>query len=121
MAEQTPSFTSIDINGDMPGQLVIGNGNVVSTGPPAAPPDAASDAARLAEFAREVRRALPELDLPEERRAEIESLVEGILRPAGERPPDHQRVRALGQSLRTVLEGSTAGVLSSVLLAGWPP
>ncbi|WP_436640503.1 hypothetical protein [Actinomadura kijaniata] len=79
-----------------------------------------SDAARLAEFAREVRRALPELDLPEERRAEIAFLVDRILAPAGERP-DHQRVRALGRSLRAVLEGSTAGVLSSVLLAGWTP
>jgi len=116
VSEQGGSSFKIDVGGDISGSVVFGNANVVSFGG-----SAPVDVAGLIEFAREVRRALPALDLSEERRGEVADLAAAILRSAEERPADTSRLRGLGSSLRAIVEGAAAGALGTTLLSLWTP
>ncbi|MGP3925533.1 hypothetical protein [Streptomyces sp. 8N616] len=117
MTEQDAGSYRLRMEGDNSGQIVIGDGNSVVVGQAAE----SVDVARLAEFAQAVSQAIPVLGLREERQRTAEELTRQILQAADEPGADPRRLRALGQSLRAVLEGAVAGALSAGLLAIWTP
>ncbi|TDD63659.1 hypothetical protein [Actinomadura rubrisoli] len=112
---QRPRGHWVEVTGPVSnGQITVGDNNVVIS----ADGEPAVDVPALAEFARAVRQALPSLDLGPREEAARE-LTERLLEAVDDPEPDPGRLRALGRSLRTVLEGGAGGVLSTVLLNMW--
>ncbi|WP_208903977.1 hypothetical protein [Streptomyces incarnatus] len=105
------------IKGDIQGQLVLGRNNEVVMGGPVG----AVDLPRLTRFAEAIAQALPALDLDADQQRAVHQLTAAVLREAGENQPDHSRLREMGRSLRTVLEGAAAGALTSGILGMWSP
>lgn len=79
------------------------------------------DVATLARFAETVAQALPALALAPGNQQAAETLTGQIIRGASEPEPNHQRLRALGRSLRAILEGAAGNALAAGLLALWHP
>lgn len=77
------------------------------------------DVVALARFAEAVAQALPALALDSHETASARSLAGEIIQTASQPRPDHSRLRALGQSLRTTLEGAAGNVLAAALMALW--
>jgi hypothetical protein len=76
------------------------------------------DSAALRRFAEAVAQALPALNLGDgEQAADI--LTAEIIKAAAGSRPDHARLRALGRSLRAVLEGAAGNALAAGLLNLW--
>ena len=75
---------------------------------------ASVDVAVLARFAETVAQALPALALAPGDQQAAETLTGQIIRAASEPEPNHPRLRALGRSLRAILEGAAGN-------ADWPP
>jgi hypothetical protein len=105
------------IKGDIQGQLVLGRNNEVVMGGPAN----GVDLPRLTRFAEAIAEALPVLDLDAGQQRVVRQLAAAVLREAGEDQPDHSRLREMGRTLRTVLEGAAAGALTSGILTMWSP
>jgi hypothetical protein len=103
--------------GDVPGQVVVGRGNIVHGHSAPAPIDLEA----LTRFATAVMQALPALRLDPPEHHEAEVLTGEILRASEQDAPDQARLRTLGHSLRTVVEGAAAGALGSGLLSIWTP
>jgi hypothetical protein len=79
------------------------------------------DFAALARFADTVAQALPVLALAPGDQQAAQTLTGQIIRAASEPKPDHPRLRALGRSLRAILEGATGNALAAGLLGLWHP
>jgi hypothetical protein len=107
----------LDIEGDVHGQIVIGRNNRVT----ARGETHAVDLPRLIRFAEAVMDAVPVLRLAEDQGHTALALAADVLAAASQPEPDHRRLRAVGHSLRTIIEGAAAGALSSGLLAIWHP
>ncbi|MFC0039855.1 hypothetical protein [Actinomadura rayongensis] len=114
MTEREPRGHRVRIDGPVQrAQIVVGDGNDVVMNA------AGDDTEALAAFARTVRDRLPELDLgPSEDIAR--QIAERIVAEAQEPAPDRGRLRALGNSLRAVLEGGAGGVVTAALMNLWP-
>jgi hypothetical protein len=79
---------------------------------------AEADDAALRRFAEAVAQALPVLGLGDARQA-AEALTAEIAQASAESHPDHAKLRALGRSLRAVLEGAAGDALAPGLLNLW--
>jgi hypothetical protein len=79
------------------------------------------DVAALAKFAEAVAQALPALALPLGDQQAVQALTGQIDKAASESVSDHSRLKALGSSLRTILEGAAGNVLAAALLGLWHP
>jgi hypothetical protein len=79
------------------------------------------DAAALAKFAKTVAQALPALALSTADQQAAQTLTGQIVNEASEPRPDRRRLKALGGSLRAVLEGSAGNVLAAALLGALAP
>ena len=79
------------------------------------------DVAALARFAETVAQALPALALAPGDQQVAKTLTGQIIRAASEPQPNHPRLRALGRSLRAILEGAAGNALAAGLLALWHP
>jgi hypothetical protein len=115
--DEPGDHNDLRIKGDIHGQLVIGRNNNVVMGGRAD----VIDLPRLTGFTEAVAQALPALALDPDRQRTARQLAAAILREAGEDRPDPSRLRELGRSLRTVVEGAAAGALTSGILAMWSP
>ncbi len=74
----------------------------------------------LARLAHAAIEALPILQLGANQTREAESLASGIIEELSQPTPSHPRLRALGQTLRTILEEAAGHALGTVLLGIWP-
>ena len=79
------------------------------------------DAAALARFAETVAQALPVLALSPDDQQAAQTLTGQIVKAASEPKPDHVRLKALGGSLRAILEGAAGNALAAVFLGLWHP
>lgn len=79
------------------------------------------DVAALAKFAEAVVQALPVLALPPGDQQAVQALTGQIAKAASDPAPDHFRLKALGGSLRTIIEGAAGNVLAAALLGLWHP
>lgn len=117
MSEQEPRGHQVKVSGQVhQGSITVGDNNTVISS--YGEPDVEVKA--VADFARAVRQALPSLDLGPEQET-VRRLAEQLLEAAEAPQPDHRRLRALGQSLRTILESGIGGALGEALLNGWHP
>ncbi|MGW3426263.1 hypothetical protein [Streptomyces phaeochromogenes] len=99
------------------GQVVVGRDNTVTT----SSVDTPVDLSELLRFAEAVIQAFPALALTANQQQVVQTIAAEIQQAANQVEPNHGRLRQLGQSLRTVLEGGAAGALSSGLLSLWSP
>jgi hypothetical protein len=76
------------------------------------------DTAALRRFAEAVAQALPALNLGDSGQA-ADVLTAEIISEAAGSHPDHARLRALGRSLRAILEGAAGNALAAGLLSLW--
>ncbi|WP_416978766.1 hypothetical protein [Streptomyces sp. T028] len=118
MTEQQDGGFHVRVEGGNTGQIIAGEHNVALQHQAATNP---VDISRLTEFTRAVHQAASVLNLSPDQERELARLTTEILRTADAPDPDHSRLRTLGQSLRTVLEGAAAGALTSGLLGMWTP
>jgi hypothetical protein len=79
------------------------------------------DAAALVRFAEAVAQALPALALSAGDQQAAQTITGQIVKEASEPKPDHPRLKALGGSLRAILEGAAGNALAAVLLGLWHP
>jgi hypothetical protein len=79
------------------------------------------DVAALLRFAETVAQALPVLGLSPGDQDAAQVLTGQIVQVASRPESDHSRLKALGDSLRTVLEGAAGNALAAVLLGLWHP
>ncbi|QXJ22785.1 hypothetical protein AGRA3207_003845 [Actinomadura graeca] len=102
------------------GNLVIGDGSIrQGIGFVAQNDNDAVDVGAIRRFAEAVEQAIPALNLSMEAQHQVDELLFEIAQAAAVKRPDHNRLRVLGNSLRTLLEGTAGGVLSGVLLGLW--
>jgi hypothetical protein len=107
------SHYEMNIDGPVSGQAVVGDGNNVVAG------GSTLDVAELRRFAEAAARALPVLELNDDGRRTAEEASAEIL--AADEDADHGRLRALGRTLRAVLEGAGGDVLAATVLGLWSP
>lgn len=79
------------------------------------------DVAALARFAETVAQALSVLALAPGEHQAAQTLTGEIIQAASQPEPNHPRLRALGRSLRAILEGAAGNALAAGLLALWHP
>jgi hypothetical protein len=106
----------LDIGGDASGQITVGDNNISIMNQAET-----VDIEKLVKFATAVKKALPVLDLEEDEQRSAEGYTVEILGSAKEPAPDHGRLRQIGRSLRTILEGAAGNALASGLLGMWSP
>ena len=110
---------TVTIHGPASGVIVGSHGVTQHAGD--AVQSAVVDVAALARFAETVAQALPALALAPGDQQAAETLTGQIIRAASEPEPNHPRLRALGRSLRAILEGAAGNALAAGLLALWHP
>lgn len=103
----------VHIGGSVSGQVAIGPNNTLAS-------STTVDVPALTRFTEAVDQALPTLELDAERREQALGLIEEITRTARQPEPDHARLRALGMSLRTILESAAGSALIPALQVLWP-
>ncbi|MFC5749794.1 hypothetical protein [Actinomadura rugatobispora] len=103
----------VHIGGSVSGQLAIGPNNTQIS-------ETTIDVPALTNFTEAVAQALPTLGLTEEDGERARRLIEEIAETTRRPRPDHARLRALGLSLRTILESAAGSALIPVLQALWP-
>jgi hypothetical protein len=116
-AQRSTASNSVTIHGPASGVIVGSHGVTQRAGD--AVQSANVDVAALARFAEAVAQALPALALEPREAEDARTLTGEIMHTASQPRPDHRRLRALGQSLRTILEGAASNVLAAALLALW--
>jgi hypothetical protein len=109
---------TVTIHGPASGVIVGSQGITQHAG--SAIQSATADVAALARFAETVAQALPVLALAPGDQQAAQTLTGEITRAASQPEPDHPRVRALGRSLRAILEGAAGNALAAGL-ALWHP
>ncbi|MBM0240282.1 hypothetical protein JNW88_30030 [Micromonospora sp. ATA32] len=77
------------------------------------------DIEALRKFAQATVRALPGLGLSEQQQRAASALADDIASTASQPNPDPRKLRALGRTLRTIVEGAAAGALTSGVLSLW--
>lgn len=110
---------TVTIQAPVSGLVVGSNGVTQHTGD--AVQSGGADVNALAKFAETVAQALPALALAPEEQQAAQVLTGEIVKAASEPKPDHPRLKALGCTLRTILEGAAGNVLATVLLGLWHP
>ena len=110
---------TVTIHGPASGLIVGSHGITQYAGH--AVQSAGVDVAALARFAETVAQALPALALASGDQRAAETLTGQIIRAASEPEPNRPRLRALGRSLRAILEGAAGNALAAGLLALWHP
>ncbi|XVQ06995.1 hypothetical protein ACQP1W_30700 [Spirillospora sp. CA-255316] len=106
-----------DVQGDLTGTFIHGDGNSVHT-VQASEPD---DREELVAFVRAVVQALPVLAMEPEQRENARVLAVQILRDAEDPAAERGRMASLGRSLRTILEQTGSSALTTSLLSLWMP
>lgn len=122
-AQRTPTSVAgsnmVTIQAPVSG-LVVGSNDVTQyTGD--AVQSSGADVSALAKFAETVAQALPALALAPGDQQAAQVLTGQIVEAASEPKPDHRKLKALGCTLRTILEGAAGNALASVLLGLWHP
>jgi hypothetical protein len=107
------SHYEMNVDGSVSGQAVVGDGNNIVAGA------STLDVTQLKRFAEAAAQALPVLELGDDRRRAAEEASAQIL--AADEGADHGRLRALGRTLRTVLEETAGNVLAQAVLGMWSP
>jgi hypothetical protein len=110
---------TVTIHGPASGVIVGSHGITQHAGD--AVQSAGVDVAALARFAETVAQALPVLALAPGDQQAAQTLTGQIIRAASEPEPHHPRLRALGRSLRAILEGAAGNALAAGLLGLWHP
>lgn len=108
---------AVTINGPASG-VIVGSHDITQRAGDAIQ-QASVDIAALTRFAEAVAQALPALALTPGEQQATGTLTSEIIQAASQPEPDHRRLRALGRSLRTVLEGAVGNVLAAGLLTLW--
>ena len=116
-AQRPTASNTVTIHGPASGVIVGSHGVTQRAGH--AVQSANLDVAALTRFAEAVAQALPVLALASREQEDAATLTGEIIQEASQPGPDHRRLRALGQSLRTILEGAAGNVLAAGLLALW--
>jgi hypothetical protein len=116
-AQRPAASNTVTIHGPASGVIVGSHG--VTQHADIAVHSADVDVAALVRFAEAVAQALPVLTLAPHEQKDAGTLTGEIIEAASQPRPDHRRLRALGQSLRTILEGAASNVLAAGLLALW--
>jgi len=116
-AQRSTASNTVTIHGPASG-VIVGSHDVTQRSGDAVQ-SANVDVAALARFAEAVAQALPALALESHETASARSLAGEIIQTASQPRPDHRRLRALGQSLRTILEDAAGNVLAATLMALW--
>lgn len=117
-AQRSTTSNAVTIHGPASG-VIVGSHDVTQQRSGDAVQSANVDVAALTRFAEAVAQALPALALESHETASARSLAGEIIQTASQPRPDHRRLRALGQSLRTILEGAAGNVLAATLTALW--
>jgi hypothetical protein len=117
-AQRPPSglaqSNAVTINGPASGVIVGSHGITQHAGD--AIHQASLDIAALTRFAEAVAQALPALALGPGQWQAVGTLTGEIIQAASQPEPDHPTLKALGRSLRTILEGAAGNVLAAGLL-----
>jgi hypothetical protein len=79
------------------------------------------DVESLRDFAEAVLHQLPRLGVDADRVELAEQTATEIIELADQSEPSHSKLRALGRTLRAIVEGAAGNVLASVLLGMWHP
>jgi hypothetical protein len=108
---------TVTVNGPASG-LIVGSHDITQHAGNAIQ-QASIDVAALTKFAQAVAQALPALALLPEKQEAAGTLTGEIIQAASQPEPDHPKLRALGRSLRTILEGAAGNALAAVLLTLW--
>lgn len=118
-ADSAAGSNTVTIHGPASGVVVGSHGVTQHAGD--AVQSSGGDAAALARFAEAVAQALPALALSTGDQQAAQTLTGQIVKEASEPRPDHSRLKALGGSLRAILEGAAGNALAAVLLGLWHP
>jgi hypothetical protein len=114
-----PRSNTVTIHGPASG-VVVGSHSVTQHAGDAVQ-SSGVDAAALARFAEAVAQALPALALSPADQQAAQAITGQIVKESSEPRPDQRRLKALGGSLRAILEGAAGNVLAAVLLGLWHP
>lgn len=116
-ADRSAALNTVIIHGPASGVVVGSHGVAQRTGD--ITQSSGIDVDALLRFAQAAAQALPGLALAPREHEEVVALTGEIIRASSQPAKDHSRLRALGQSLRTVLEGTAGNVLAAALLGLW--
>lgn len=116
-AQRSAAVNAVTIHGPASGVIVGSQGVTQRAGD--AVQSTEVDISALARFAEAVSQALPVLALAPREQHEARILTGEIIRASSQPETDHRRLKALGQSLRTILEGTAGNVLAAALLGLW--
>jgi len=100
------------------GNVAIGSAYVVQSAGTVG--DQHVDIAALQRFSKAVLPALPVLGLTPEQEQAAEAIAAEIDQLADEPEPDHPKLRALGSTLRSIVEGAATSALATGLSSLWP-
>lgn len=114
-----PGSNVVTIHGPASGVIVGSRGVTQQAGD--AIQSSGVDVAALVTFAETVAQALPVLALSPGEQDAAQVLTGQIVEEASRPASDHSRLRALGGSLRTILEGAAGNALAAMLLGLWHP
>ncbi|TVZ00027.1 hypothetical protein EAS64_38770 [Trebonia kvetii] len=116
-AQRSTASNAVTIHGPASGVVVGSHGVTQRAGD--AVQTTQLDVAALARFADAVALALPALGLAPREQEDARILTGEIVQAASKLRPDQHKLRVLGQSLRTILEGTASNVLAATLLGLW--